>query len=196
MVLREEAWKEQVTKYMGGKCKEDGTQMLTNLTKREKAGMKSLIKRRDNGEIVITVGDKCKRLSVSSIKSYREQGLVHTKLGKKCGWPEIRKACRRVTAVSRGFCNCVQIGMNGSDNDAKRTFDNYNTYACVIPVLKVLPKSHKPLREDGNPQTRPVVGAYSCMTSRASKHICDMIAGMHDKTSVRGGGIYKYRRHG
>ena len=41
MVLREEAWKEQVNKYMGEKCKEDGSQMLTNLTKKEKAGTKS-----------------------------------------------------------------------------------------------------------------------------------------------------------
>ena len=64
---------------------------------------------------------------------------MHTKLGKKSGWTEIRTRQRRITAVARGFSNCVQIGSNGSENDAKRTFDNYSTYACVLPILKVLP---------------------------------------------------------
>ena len=47
---------------------------------------------------------------------------------------------------------------------AKRVFDNYSSDACILPVLKVLSKSHKPFRPDGNSQMRPVVGAYSCMT--------------------------------
>ena len=50
----------------------------------------------------------------------------------------------------------------------------------------MLPKSHKPLRPDGNPQTRPVVGAYSCMTSRSSKALCDMIGGMLTRHPLSG----------
>ena len=60
------------------------THIFNNLMK-EKAGMKSLIKRRNNGEIVITLGDKFKRLYISSVQSYREQGVVHTKMAKKVG---------------------------------------------------------------------------------------------------------------
>ena len=115
MVLREEAWKEEVDKFTREDCREDGTQIYNNLSKKEKVGMKSLIKRRNAGEIVITVGDKYKRLSVSSMASYREQGLVHTKSSIKCGWNEIRPRQRRVTAVSRSFSNVVQIGSNGSE---------------------------------------------------------------------------------
>ena len=69
------------------------------------AGLKSLIKRRNNNEIVITVGDKDKRLCVLSIESYQEQGKVHTKGATKVWRPQIRPAQKRVTAVARNFSN-------------------------------------------------------------------------------------------
>ena len=78
------------------------------------------------------------------------------------------------------------MGTNGTEQSAKIMFESYSTYACVLQILKMLPKSHKPLREDGNPQTRPVVGAYSCMTSRTSEHICDLLMGMLTKHQLAG----------
>ena len=115
---------------------------------------------------------------MSSVESYRAQGAVHTSLGRKVGWKEIYPTQRRLNGVSRGFNNTFQVGGNGSEKSAKRVFDNYNSNACIIPILKVLLKSHKPLRPDGNPQMRPVVGAYNCMTSKASEALCDVIGGM------------------
>ena len=81
------------------------------------------------------------KIFILSIKSYREQGLVHTKLGKKVGWKEIRISQRHVTAVSRGFNNAFQVGTNGIKGATKRVWDNYISYACILPVLKVLPVS-------------------------------------------------------
>ena len=94
--------------------------MYNNLSKKRESRDEESKKRRNAGEIVITVGDKCKRLSVSSMKSYREQGLVHTKLSVKCGWEEIRQSQRRVTVVSRNFSNVVQIGSNGPQKKCRK----------------------------------------------------------------------------
>ena len=93
----------------------------------------------------------------------------------RVGWKDIRILQRWVTAVARSISNIFHVGSNGTERSAKRVFHNYSSYACILSVLKVLPKSHKPTRPDGNPQTRPVVGAYSCMTSRASEALCDVI---------------------
>ena len=115
--------------------------------------MKKLIKRRDAGEIVITVGDRDKRLCVSSVKSYREQGAAHIRGAKKVWWPEIRPAQKLTNAVARNFSNVIFVGGNLTENSVKRTFEKYSTTACILPTLKLAPKYHKPLLPDGNPQT-------------------------------------------
>ena len=81
--------------------------------KEEKVGLKSLLKRVKQGKIIITVGYKYKRLFVSSMKSYKRQGLVHTKLGKKVGWKDIRVSQRLVTAVARTFSNIFKLSQMG-----------------------------------------------------------------------------------
>ena len=102
---------------------------------------------------MITVGDKDKKLSISTVESYRQQGAVHLKGTKEVWWPEIRAAQKLTDSVARMFSNIVFIGGNLSENSAKRTFENYSTSACIIPILKLAPKTHKPLQPDGNPAT-------------------------------------------
>jgi hypothetical protein len=119
--LRTHVWKGEVTKYKKKYCNEEGKQNYTNLTPEQARGLKKLIKRRDAGEIVITVGDKDKKLSVSTVESYRQQGEVHIKgaKAKEVWWPEIREAQKLTDSVSRMFSNVVFVGGNLSENSAE-----------------------------------------------------------------------------
>ena len=47
--------------------------------------------------------------------------------------------------------------------------------ACSVPILKVLPKLHKPPKENGDTKTRPIVGASSGLTARTGDFIADIL---------------------
>ena len=76
-----------MTKYKKENCREDGKHIYTNLMTKQTKVFKSLIKRRNNGEIVITVGYNNKRLCISLFESDREKGEVHTKGAITVWWP-------------------------------------------------------------------------------------------------------------
>ena len=136
------------------------------------------MKRIKEGEIIIQVGYKCKKLCVSSVESYRQLGNQHTKQAKKVGWLEVGKSQRRLTCTGRAVCNIFKVGGNGTEDAADRVMDNYSSESCIVPIMRTNPKTHKARLADGNPQTRPVVGASSCMTSRASEALCDILVGV------------------
>ena len=50
----------------------------------------------------------------------------------------------------------------------------------MIPVLSVMPKDHKPLNKDGEPKTRPVVGADTCANGRMSDIMSDFLGPVAD----------------
>ena len=47
--------------------------------------------------------------------------------------------------------------------------------ACNVPEIKVLPKLHKATIDKGDSKTWPVVGASSCLNSRAGNLVADVL---------------------
>ena len=66
MMVRKEVIINEVKKYIVKKCREDGQQVESNLTAKERRGMKKLRTRVKNGQIVITTTDKSSKLCVST----------------------------------------------------------------------------------------------------------------------------------
>ena len=58
--------------------KNEVTYDVTNLTKQEKRGLKSLIERITNGEICVATSDKSKRFVLLKVEQYCASGLKHT----------------------------------------------------------------------------------------------------------------------
>ena len=67
------------------------------------------------------------------------------------------------------------LGEDKGEESAKRAWSNVGGHACNVPALKVLPKIHKPRLPNGDPKTRPVVGAANALNSRAGDLVADVI---------------------
>ena len=65
----------------------------------------------------------------------------------------------------------------GGDRNSARCWTNVITDSCVAPLLYPSPKTHKPLDSQGDPCSRPVVQASSCLTSRPAEILADVIEG-------------------
>ena len=72
------------------KCDENGSQE-DNLTKQERRGIRSLLKRREEGEIVIVLTDKSGKLCVMTKEDYLKLGEEHVKKDKEIGREQVRK---------------------------------------------------------------------------------------------------------
>ena len=175
LLLRREAWDMVVKKYIEKHCNLKGNQNVNNLNESEQRGLRSLLKRVMDKEIVINSSDKGKRLVVSTLKSYEEQGKVHTSKDKETNLKEVLLMQRKLTSHSRALCNAFGAGKNHGDRNSQRVWDNVSSRSGTVPLLHLMPKLHKKYYENGNPQTRPVVGASSGMTMRASEVLCDVI---------------------
>ena len=175
LLLRREAWDMVVKKYIEKHCNLKGNQNVNNLNESEQRGLRSLLKRVMDKEIVINSSDKGKRLVVSTLKSYEEQGKVHTSKDKETNLKEVLLMQRKLTSHSRALCNAFGAGKNHGDRNSQRVWDNVSSRSGTVPLLHLMPKLHKKYYENGNPQTRPVVGASSGMTTRASEVLCDVI---------------------
>ena len=67
------------------------------------------------------------------------------------------------------------LGEDHGEMNARRAWDNVEGEACHVPIMKVLPKIHKARLPNGDPKTRPVVGAASGLTARAGDLVADLL---------------------
>ena len=159
LMVRRGIWESTVEKYMHKKCKEDGEQIKSNLSGKEKRGLRSLLKRIKAGEIVVNVTDKSSKLSINSFESFLNQGNKHVKEDREIGWKEVAMMQKRVSSHARVLVKIFNIGQDWGEGNEKRVKDAYVTEAGVVPVLSTMPKDHKPTEENGDPKTRPVCEA-------------------------------------
>ena len=97
---------------------------MSNLNDSEKKGLVSLMERVKEGGIVVTVGDKCKKICVSSLESYLKQGRMHTSKDKEIKREEAEGCQRILTACARGLVNIFGIGKGGFNQAAQTVWDN------------------------------------------------------------------------
>ena len=142
-----------------------------------------LQKRVKSGEIVVCIADKGKQLTACSIESYKRQGMVHVGSDHEVGWAEIRAAQVRLTANARSLAKIFRLGEALGDRNAKRAWENISGQACSVPVLRVVPKLHKPTNPNGDPKTRPIVGATSGLTARAGDLLAEVIGNISKVTN-------------
>lgn len=115
---------------------------------------------------------------MSSIESYLRQGSKH--IGSSCEvtWEEVRAIQRKVTAHAKGIAKAVTLGEAQGDRNAQRTWDNVTNDSSSVPSMKLLPKTHKPVDEMGDPKTRPVVGASCSLNARAGDLLTNILVGV------------------
>ena len=136
-------------------------------------------------EIVIMEADKGKELCVSSWESYVRQGAVHTANDRVITRDEAEGIQKYCNGQALSWANILKVGANKGEKNAARCFQSLSTQSTIIPVLKCAPKTHKPVNEVGDPVTRPIVSATSCVNSRLGEMLADVIGAVRksDKRS-------------
>ena len=117
-------------------------------------GHTSLLKRVSEGEILGTPSDKGKGIVVMDLDTYLEMSVVHTEGDKEINWPELEDSQRELRAHSRALANIFNLGEGLGTRNQARCYDNVSSWACDPPIMRCLPKTHKPPGPSGLPKSR------------------------------------------
>ena len=143
----------------------------SNMTSQQKRGLKSIIGKINNKEMVIFVTDKSDRNSVDNPENYRQTGDPHIQGDESITRKEYGEIEKNMNAHSVAWIRMLNAGV--LENDQKRIKDNMITTDSAIPPLYTSRKDHKAHGDmDLGPPTRPVCG----ITSSANKRISHLLS--------------------
>ena len=126
--------------YMREKCDRKGNQ-VSNLSGAESRGLKSLLRRTREGEIVVLSTDKSGKLAVMDRDSYEQAGLSHVGLDREVGWEELKVAQREINGHVSMLIKVLKIGKNWDHTTRVReTMIGESMEACPVHLLF---KDHK-----------------------------------------------------
>ena len=117
--------------------------------------------------------DKSHKLCIMDIDKYKEMGLKHTSKDMEVTWDEVMVRQRKITGLTRCLSKALGVGESWGERNAERCKEGYHIISGVVPILKVTPKDHKPLLENGCPKARPIFEASISGNSRLSDLLSD-----------------------
>ena len=176
---KEVLWNQVVDKYIRGHCRENGDQMVDNITKQERRGIRKLRLRAKRGEIVISTTDKSGKLTVSSMKNYLAQGEPHVAGDKVCSWKEVMKSQEEVAYHTKFISDIFNMGRDHGETAEGRLRKGLHEKVSYVPPLVMTQKDHKAMGEDGIPATRPICEATQTITQRLSDTLTDILQSVY-----------------
>ena len=148
-----------------------------NLKKEEKEGLKSLLERKKNLEIVTNITDKSGRFSVDSIENYIALNETHVEKDKVIDDQEYRDTVRNMNAHALCWCKMLRMGPNTGHD--KRIRINFHNNEPPIAGHRTLRKDHKtdfdPIK---GPPGRPLCSADSSFNYSMSHFISSILKEM------------------
>ena len=140
----------------------------SNLKKSEKDGLRSLMKRMKNEEIIIMKTDKSGKFVVTTPEKYIEMGEDHTNKDTEISWAQMRELEKNVSEHAVAW---EMIWNTGEDhNHQDRIIKSKNTKSGNQANLKLLFKDHK----QGN-KTRPVASGNESFNIGLSNGVSDLL---------------------
>jgi hypothetical protein len=170
--------------YVAKNCDEKGRITKPNLSSKELRGLRSLLKRIQNREVMVIPSDKSGKLTVVSWDLYIQNMQKIIGDDKAVGWSEVGPTQARMN----GHCSMwLKMTSMGSDWDqAQRIREALLRYGECVPPLYGLVKDHKP---EGSfdpvfgPPYRPVCGASFGPNSALSDVLSEWIDVLADEMS-------------
>ena len=123
------------------------------LSKSELAGLKSLKKRVENNEIVITQTDKSRRFCVLKREQYISSGAKHTKDDIELNWDKLHSIQKIVNDHCKWIWNIFEFGKEWGHED--RFGSNMVDKGEIVAPLYLLVKDHKGWTVDSPTPPRP-----------------------------------------
>ena len=162
------------SRYLEENCGKGGRQK-TNLNSSQVKGMKSLLKRVKDGEIMVVPTDKTSKLAVMSRAAYIKAGLAHTVGDKEVGWVELKEAQSELNGHVAMLIKVFKMGKNWKHESRIRdTMMGQNLSVCPITLLLKDHKGWSP-KDGGVPPTRQVAGGHLGMNLHLSEIVSDII---------------------
>ena len=145
-----------------------------NLTKAEQNGIKSLMKRIKNKEIIITSTDKSSRFAVLTREQYLKSGYEHTKKDTIIGWEKVKYLQSQVNGHMWWLTKIVGYA---KDRDEKRMSNNIQGSSMEVPEMVLLIKDHKKWSPDSKDPvpSRPVVSGSRGINTHLSEWISEIM---------------------
>ena len=165
--MRGATWFKQFNDFKTENCDKKGNQRVSNLTRRQEVGLKTLKKKVSKLECIILATDKGKTFVVVDEPTYVAMSQDHVSNDPVVSPAEIRESQSILSSTAKSLVNILNLGSSHGKRNYSRCFENSGSTAEDVPNLKLLPKTHKPPAPGGHPQSRPVVAAASGLSSRA-----------------------------
>ena len=168
--------------YMAKSCDEQGRVKQPNLSKQELRGLRSLLKRVKNREVVVIASDKSGKLTIVHWDIYVSNMMKIIGNDRVVGWAEVGPTQDRMN----GHCSMwLKFTNMGTDWDQQqRIREALLRYGHCVPPLYGLVKDHKPEGSyDPNfgPPYRPVCGASFGPNSAMSDVLSEWIDVLADE---------------
>ena len=138
----------------------DGDKYIaSNLTKKEKDGLKSLTNRVKEGEIAVATSDKSNKFVVLKKPQYLESGLKHTKEDRMVDQEDVKRIQTILNSHTKWFIETFSVGDNWNHRD--RMIKNVTENGEQTCPMVCLIKDHKGWSYSEStpvPPSRPVIG--------------------------------------
>ena len=164
--------------YREKHCDEKGEQ-VDNLTRQERRGLRSLEKRKNNGEIVITLTDKSSKFCIMKREDYLELGEVHVGKDKEIQREEVVKREKILNSHALNWCRMWETGENHGHGDRVRA--SKVTRSENKAELYLSYKDHK--AEPG--KTRPIATGCSSNTLALSNSVSTIVEALANAEEVK-----------
>ena len=119
MALRSEKYMAEFKKYTRDNCNDRGDQ-VSNLTKMQERGLKSLISRQKRGEVKVIQTDKSGKFALVTPQLYSEMGEVHTCRDKQISMLEVEETQAKMKGHVSMWTRIFNIGDNWNHRDRIR----------------------------------------------------------------------------
>ena len=146
--------------YIRKNCDSKGHIKATNLKPEEEVGIKKLLKRIDDEEILVQATDKSGQLAVITPESYISSMQPHIEGNPEISWEDKMSLERELNGHSLQLGCSLKIGDKW--NHWPRVKRALRNKFCHIPVLSGANKTHKPWQPGQTlPKQRPVAGKFA-----------------------------------
>ena len=168
----------KLRKNGGSKNHQDGSngdmKEILNLNPNEKKGLKSLLKRVKDDEIVITPTDKSGRFALLSLEQYVKAGNKHTDKDELITWSRLKYLRNQVNSHVWWISRIMGYSKN---TDEDRMNNNLHVSGLDVPEMAILIKDHKKWSKGSGEvvPSRPVVSGNNTINTHLSEIISEIV---------------------
>ena len=158
----------QVTmEYIKNNCDSEGLPKETNLTEKEREGVKEILAMLKEGDKVVSETDKSSKLELNSLEGYTEMERPHVEKDKAVTTKEVNAIEHLMNGHTYQLCRI--LGVCTAWDDGKRVKGAMTNKNLPPPCLKLCHKDHKP-----DQSAQPIYGASRSHNGQAS-HLLSLI---------------------